>query len=1164
MSVVMVTNRRASTRWEGYHGFEPTPAWLVGIVARTRPVRLVAMVAIVCAASVTAAGLTPSPGGRAGGGGAGAAVAAGPGLPVVPLGAVGPISAVLGRDLPGYRVVGLTATNAEQALRAEFSSRGVTVVSGRLRLGIALDGYGYALASGAVPPIAPVAPVAGANRVLYAHGALSEWWANGPAGLEQGFTVSSAPGLGSGPLTFSLALSGNLRARLDGGGLYLSGPGGALSYDDLAATDARGRALIEVDDRGAAYPVRVDPLVRQSGELISSDGTPSGEFGRSVAVSGNTVAVAADNQTGGSIDEEGAVYVFVEPTDGWSDLMAQTAELLASWRPPPWAAATGYQNAPGLGWALAMSGPTIVATSILTCNKWGPTVTSPCLNEGAAYVFVEPTTGWRGVLHQSALLTASNLSPRTTQLPAGELGFSVAVSGSTVAVGAAQRVGSISSDAVYVFEEPAAGWSGPMTQDAELAPADPANNELFGGGLAVSGNTIVVGAPGVGAPFGGRGEGAAYVFQAPAGGWSGTMTQSAGLTAPSGTGIDELGASVAVSGNTVAVGAPLETVGPNTGQGAVFVYNEPAAGWSGALAPAAELTASDGTGDNSFGTVAVSGNSIAVLESSRNPGSLNGALLFSEPAAGWSGHLTESSELVASNEAVTDAFGSDVALSCTTVVVGAPGHHRLGSFAGAQGSAYVFAPPTTTSEAEGRQAAVVPSTAAASCPLAVTFTVLSPQEAGLSYVGAAAKSNTSAQYSQSAAFFREFATPTSAHLLGGGTRLDGCLSGCIDVLVQVKNSAGQPVDGADLYASVTQMHATLLDVPGFLCGQEIATVAEQPQPICGENGFQDLKGLKTNSSGQALLRYWVPGIIEAHKVVLTVTASAEPGCKNSCRAGSKSPATSITLNVQPHVLVADAQATLSPSATRAIADWANPPTVGDIVAGGPGAALGSLVNDLLTTNGSTSSIPGLPGAVKWALTVRDTMTSMKASEKFETDSLLLLFVPLGIQGLGLDDESRSAAPPAKPLNSNMLDLISSSSLENRAQQWLSAINPLPVTLSPLGVESSHKAGLLWDFGKFARSNFDDGHPWAADLEVDDVSYCDQALEVESPAAACGPGYAHLNNDVPTGVRPYLYLKFTLTALTAIGHKTGVVFTRAFVVPYNATAWLKAQFGAKPM
>ena len=139
-----------------------------------------------------------------------------------------------------------------------------------------------------------------------------------------------------------------------------------------------------------------------------------------------------------------------------------------------------------------------------------------------------------------------------------------------------------------------------MTQDAELAPSDPANNNGFGDGLAVSGSTLVVG-PGRGRTVRGTG-GAAYVFQAPAGGWSGTMTQSARLAPPSGTGIDELGGSVAVSGNTVAVGAPLETVGPNSGQGAVFVYNEPAAGWSGVLAPAAELTASDGTGDNSFGT----------------------------------------------------------------------------------------------------------------------------------------------------------------------------------------------------------------------------------------------------------------------------------------------------------------------------------------------------------------------------------------------------------------------------------------------------------------------------------------------------------------------------------------------------------------------------------
>ena len=131
---------------------EPAPAWLVGIVRGDQAgARLVTMVAVLCAAVVAAAGLTPSPGGTEQAGAALVATAAGPGLPVVPPGAVGPISAVLGRDLPGYRVVGLTATNAEQDLRAEFSSRGVKVVSGRLRLGIALDGYGYASASGALP-----------------------------------------------------------------------------------------------------------------------------------------------------------------------------------------------------------------------------------------------------------------------------------------------------------------------------------------------------------------------------------------------------------------------------------------------------------------------------------------------------------------------------------------------------------------------------------------------------------------------------------------------------------------------------------------------------------------------------------------------------------------------------------------------------------------------------------------------------------------------------------------------------------------------------------------------------------------------------------------------------------------------------------------------------
>lgn len=120
----------------------------------------------------------------------------------------------------------------------------------------------------------------------------------------------------------------------------------------------------------------------------------------------------------------------------------------------------------------------------------------------------------------------------------------------------------------------------------------------------------------------------------------------------------------------------------------------------------------------------------------------------------------------------------------------------------------------------------------------------------------------------------------------------------------------------------------------------------------------------------------------------------------------------------------------------------------------------------------------------------------------------------------MDDDSRSAAPPTMPLNGNLLDLISGTSLENRAQGWISDL-PLPVTISPLGVESSHGASLLSDYGKFARAHVDDGNKWAVELTVDDVSYCKQSAEISQPRIACGPGYATSNNDVAPGIQPYL-------------------------------------------
>jgi hypothetical protein len=72
-----------------------------------------------------------------------------------------------------------------------------------------------------------------------------EWYANGPLGVEQGFDVVSRP-VGRGAVRLAI---GALPA-------WLAVTSGGLS--------------ITVDDRGARYPVRVDPLIQQGSKLVGS------------------------------------------------------------------------------------------------------------------------------------------------------------------------------------------------------------------------------------------------------------------------------------------------------------------------------------------------------------------------------------------------------------------------------------------------------------------------------------------------------------------------------------------------------------------------------------------------------------------------------------------------------------------------------------------------------------------------------------------------------------------------------------------------------------------------------------------------------------------------------------------------------------------------------
>ena len=169
-------------------------------------------------------------------------------------------------------------------------------------------------------------------------------------------------------------------------------------------------------------------------------------------------------------------------------------------------------------------------------------------------------------------------------------GCSVAVSGDTAVVGAWQdNVGSTSfQGSAYIFVRSGTVWS----QQAKLTAADGAADDRFGSSVAISGNTVVVGAP-----FDDDGatpdEGSAYVFVRSGTTW----TQQQQLTADDGAADDRFGSSVAIAGDTAVVGAPYDdAAGPDQGSTCIFTRSDTT--WS----QQARLTAADGAADDRFGS----------------------------------------------------------------------------------------------------------------------------------------------------------------------------------------------------------------------------------------------------------------------------------------------------------------------------------------------------------------------------------------------------------------------------------------------------------------------------------------------------------------------------------------------------------------------------------
>ena len=537
---------------------------------------------------------------------------------------------------------GWSARNPGQGLLTSFDERGFTTRpdAGGWSWGLDLQGYGW----GSTHPVTePRATSTDGGRLSREwDDQLTEWYVNDSRGLEHGFTVTSRPSNSDALLTVELSIRGGLQPVVspDGRNVAFTDAqcGTVLNYNGLTVIDAAGNILpakwlpiggdglrLRVDDTTANYPLTIDPVVQQAYFKASNTGAQD-SFGKSVAVSGNTVVVGADQEdsnatgvNGNSADnsalESGAAYVFTRSGGVWT----QRAYLKAS--------NTGAGDR--FGSAVAISGDMVVISAEFEDSSAtgvnGNQADNSATDSGAAYVFVRSGDLWS----QQAYLKASNTGK------GDRFGQSVAISGDTVVVGSPWEKSSATgvdgnqddesgglAGAAYVFVRSSGVWS----QQAYLKASNTGASDSFGNSVAVSGDTVVVGASGEDSSANGVNgnqaddsafnAGAAYVFVRSGSVWS----QQAYLKASNSDPFDSFGMSVAISGNLVVIGALQEasnSTGVNgnqannqgTSAGAAYAFVRSDSIWS----QQAYLKASNTGSFDFFGTsVAVSGDKVLV------------------------------------------------------------------------------------------------------------------------------------------------------------------------------------------------------------------------------------------------------------------------------------------------------------------------------------------------------------------------------------------------------------------------------------------------------------------------------------------------------------------------------------------------------------------------
>ena len=391
-------------------------------------------------------------------------------------------------------------------------------------------------------------------------------------------------------------------------------------------------------DAGAAYVFTVSGTTwTQEAKLQSDDIEASDLFGCSVSVYYNTVVVGSrGNNTSGS--NAGAAYVFTRSGTTW----IQQAKIQS----------LDIQAGDGFGYSVSVRLNTLLVGAPYEDTEGG--------ESGAVYSFERVGTTW--IQHKKS--TASDADAQA------QYGIAVGLYNERAIVGADVESSTLDkAGAAYVLEQI------PWGAETKIVSSDLEAYDRFGYNVDVSGDRVVVGA--YLEDSNGINAGAAYIFNRS----GATCIQQAKIQPSDANSNDSFGYNVAIDGDYAAIGAHLVD-GDGTDRGAVYVFTVSGTTWS----EQQKLTASDTADEDYFGkSVAISGDTIVVgAEEEDEAGTDAGAVyIYTLSGTTW----VEQQKIVASGTENYDRFGVPVAIHEDTIIVGAYKEDTGGDSAG---SAYIF------------------------------------------------------------------------------------------------------------------------------------------------------------------------------------------------------------------------------------------------------------------------------------------------------------------------------------------------------------------------------------------------------------------------------------------------------------------------------------------